>query len=670
MNLLNVQNLSMSFGEHIIFDDVDFAIDEGEKVALMGPNGVGKTTLFRILIGQYQPDDGTIALQNEVRIGHLSQQTELADDATPRDMVAEAVSDVQRFIADYEAISASMADFDPSSEADALNDAIVEQDRLRRRIESSGGWDWQRRIDEVLGRLGLAEYIDTPVAQLSGGQRRRVALAHTLIEVPDLLLMDEPTNHLDPDAVEWLEGWLRQFSGGVLLITHDRYFLEQIAERIIEATPGGLYSHPGTYQEYISRKLKRIEVERTTKKRREKSLDDEHDWLQRGVKARGRTSKARLDEVERALSARRATIEQHVDIPIANGPSMGPHLLSARGIYKGFVPQPVGRNLKPEKLQHRPKQTLIEDVSISVVPGDKIGIVGPNGCGKSTLLKILTGQMRFDAGTIEIDEQTRIGYLEQSDAMPDAEMQVFDAFGESDYVWIGDTKFHKRDYLGRFLFDKPLLKSQVKLLSGGQFRRLRLAQVIAKNANLLVLDEPTNDLDIESLRALEEALTTYKGCLLVVSHDRYFLNTVCNSICAFEDRKLVRYWGNYDEYRKKREAQAGADPNVLSKPKSRSKSSGKSSNKTTSSDKSASKPDDAPKKLTWKEKRRIEDIEAEVEACEAEIAEVEAALADPDLYAKRADQVEPLNREHHDLNERLEALFDEWQALEARRGIK
>ena len=658
MNLLNVQNLSMSFGDHVIFDDVDFAIDEGEKVALMGPNGVGKTTLFRILIGQYQPDAGTIALQTDLRIGHLSQQSDLADDATPRKMVAQAVSEVRRLIAEYEALSASMGAFDPHAQAGALNEAIVAQDNLRRRIETSGGWDWQRRIDEVLGRLGLAEYIDTPLKQLSGGQRRRVALARTLIEVPDLLLMDEPTNHLDPDAVDWLESWLRQFPGGVLLITHDRYFLEQIADRIIEATPRGLYSHPGTYQEFITRKLKRIEVERTTRARNEKSLDDEFDWLQRGVKARARTSKSRLDEVERALSARRFNIEQHLDIPIANGPSMGPHLISARGIYKGFVPQPAERRVDPAHLQHLPKQTLIEDVSISVVPGDKIGIVGPNGCGKSTLLKILTGQMRFDAGTVEVDEQTRIGYLDQSDAKEDAEMQVYEAFGESDYVWIGETKFHKRDYLGRFLFDNALLKSPVKLLSGGQFRRLRLAQVIAENANLLVLDEPTNDLDIESLRALEEALTAYKGCILVVSHDRYFLNTVCNSICAFEDKKLVRYWGNYDNYREKRDAA----PGLPGTPKAAQKIA------PLSSPPSVAPTDDGPKKLTWKENKRLEELEAEIDTCETKIAKVEAALADPDLYAKRPEQVVPLNREHYELHARLEVLFEEWQELEVRRG--
>src|SRR5690554_4384666 len=658
MNLLNVQNLSMSFGDHVIFDDVDFAIDEGEKVALMGPNGVGKTTLFRILIGQYQPDAGTIALQTDLRIGHLSQQSDLADDATPRKMVAQAVSEVRRLIAEYEALSASMGAFDPHAQAGALNEAIVAQDNLRRRIETSGGWDWQRRIDEVLGRLGLAEYIDTPLKQLSGGQRRRVALARTLIEVPDLLLMDEPTNHLDPDAVDWLESWLRQFPGGVLLITHDRYFLEQIADRIIEATPHGLYSHPGTYKEFITRKLKRIEVERTTKARQAKSLDDEHEWLQRGVKARARTSKSRLDEVERALSARRDTIEQHIDIPIANGPSMGPHLLSARGLYKGFVPEPAGRDISPALLQHMPKQTLIEDVSISVVPGDKIGIVGPNGCGKSTLLKILTGQLRFDAGTIEVDEQTVIGYLDQSDPMEDAEMQVYEAFGESDYVWIKNTKFHKRDYLGRYLFDKPLLKSQVKTLSGGQRRRLRIAQVIAENANLLVLDKPTNDLDIESLRALEEALTAYKGCLLVVSHDRYFLNTVCNSICAFEDKKLVRYWGNYDNYREKRDA----DPDLPNTPKVAKKIA------PLSSPPSAAPTDDSPKKLTWKENKRLEELEAEIDTYETKIAKVEAALADPDLYAKRAEQVVPLNREHYELHARLEVLFEEWQELEVRRG--
>ncbi|WP_168210918.1 ABC-F family ATP-binding cassette domain-containing protein [Persicimonas caeni] len=628
----------MSFGTDVIFDDVDFAVDDGERVALMGPNGIGKTTLFRILIGRYEADAGKIALRNGARLSHLSQETHLDPGATPREIVGEAVRPLREAIAAYEKLSAEI------EHADDLDAAIRRQDEMRQRIESLGGWDWERRVDEVLARLGLAEHLDAKIRYLSGGQRRRVALAGVLIESPDLLLMDEPTNHLDPDTVEWLEGWLRQFSGALLLITHDRYFLEQVAERIIEVAPDGLHSHPGTYEEFVDRKEHRAEVRRKTKQRKQKLLDDELDWLDRGVKARGRASKDRHKEIELAKKQQRLLDERQVDIPISNGPSMGAHVLSARGIYKSYGDRQV-----------------LEDVSISIVPGDKLGILGPNGCGKSTLLDILMGRERLNAGVVEKSEETKIGYLSQSDMTMDPDKSVFDAFSESDYVWIGDTRYHKRKYLERFLFGKKLLKTPVKMLSGGQLRRLRLARVIAQNANLLILDEPTNDLDIESLRALEEALVDYKGCIVVVSHDRYFLNRVCNSICAFEDGDLVRYYGDYDDYREQRDQKLEArraSPTALP-----------TDEKEAEDDELDEEPENEQnKKLSWKEKRRLEELEHEIMEAEAQKDALEAELADPDLYANRSDEIAELNTKLRDVTARLEGLYGEWEGLEMRRG--
>jgi ATP-binding cassette subfamily F protein uup len=634
MNVINVQNLSMSFGTDRIFDEVDFAIDDGEKVALLGPNGVGKTTLFRILIGRYEADSGEIALRNGARIAHLSQETALDPKATPREIVSEAMIPLREAIEAYDAISAEM------EHTDDLDAAIRRQEELRQKIESLGGWGWQRRIDEVLERLGLAEHIDATMQRLSGGQRRRVALARVLLESPDLLLMDEPTNHLDPDTVEWLEGWLRQFSGGVLLITHDRYFLEQIAERIIEVGPDGLHSHPGTYEEFLDRKEHRLDVHRKTQERRKKLLDAERDWLDRGVKARGRASKEREKEVERARKEYRPMEDRSVEITMSNGPSMGAHVIAARGVHKSYG-----------------DRKILDDVSISVVPGDKIGILGPNGCGKSTLLDILVGRERLDAGVIEKSDETRIGFLSQSGLKMDRDKPVFDAFSESDYVWIGDTRHHKRDYLAMFLFGKKLQKSPVKMLSGGQLRRLRLARVIAQNANLLILDEPTNDLDIASLRALEEALDEYKGCVVVVSHDRYFLNHVCNSICVFEDGDLVRYYGDYDDYREQRDAKIEAE---------RASSTPAAPDKPATSEPEPAKPNER-KGLSWKEKQRLEAIQEEIGEAEAKKAKVEAALADPDLYSSRTDEIAGLNADLRDVTARLEALYEEWEGLEARR---
>jgi ATP-binding cassette subfamily F protein uup len=629
----------MSFGTDVIFDEVDFAVDDGEKVALLGPNGVGKTTLFRILIDRYEADSGEIALRNGARIAHLSQETKLDPQATPREIVSEAMIPLREAIDGYEELSAQM------EHTDDLDAAISRQEELRQRIESLGGWDWQRRIDEVLERLGLAEHIDATMQRLSGGQRRRVALARVLLESPDLLLMDEPTNHLDPDTVEWLEGWLHQFSGGVLLITHDRYFLEQIAERIIEVGPDGLHSHPGTYEEFLARKGHRLEVRRKTQKRQKKLLDAELDWLDRGGKARGRASKDREKEVERARKEYRPMQDRSVDITMSNGPSMGAHVIAARGVHKSYS-----------------DRKILSGVSISVVPGDKIGILGPNGCGKSTLLDILVGRERLDAGVIEKSDETRIGFLSQSGLKMDPDKPVFEAFSESDYVWIGDTRHHKRDYLSNFLFGKKLQKSAVKMLSGGQLRRLRLARVIAQNANLLILDEPTNDLDIASLRALEEALDEYKGCVVVVSHDRYFLNHVCNSICVFEDGDLVRYYGDYDDYREQRDAKIEA--------RRRSSSSGrepKNEQVAEPSPQPKNKPKNDPSGLSWKENRRLEAIENEIASAESKKSDVQATLADPDLYASRTDEIEGFNADLRDVTALLEALYAEWEALEMRR---
>ncbi|MFW6057458.1 MAG: ABC-F family ATP-binding cassette domain-containing protein [Persicimonas sp.] len=636
MNVLNVQNLSMTFGTDVIFDDVDFAIDDGEKVALLGPNGIGKTTLFRILIGRYEADSGEIALRNGARIAHLAQETAIDPQATPRELVAKAVRPLRDAIEAYEELSAQI------EHADDLDEAIARQEELRQRIESLGGWDGQRRIDEVLERLGLADHIDATMQRLSGGQRRRVALARALLESPDLLLMDEPTNHLDPDTVEWLEDWLRGFPGGVLLITHDRYFLEQIADRIIEVAHDGLHSHPGTYQEYKDRKEHRTEVRRKTKEREKKLLDQELDWLERGVKARGRASKSRAKEIERARNKRPRNTQRDVDIVMSNGPSLGVEILSARGIYKSYG-----------------DTQILENVNISVATGDKIGILGPNGCGKSTLLDILVGRDHLDAGIIEVGEHTRIGYLAQTGMKMDVDEPVYDAFSDSDYVWIGDTRHHKRDFLGRFLFDKKMLKTPVKTLSGGQLRRLKLARVIAQNANLLILDEPTNDLDIATLRALEDALVEFKGCILVVSHDRYFLNRVCNSICAFEDGNLVRYYGDYDDYREQRDAKIERARSSNAPSPRRQKRPPKSKPEPTPSNKS--------KGLSWDEKQRLETIQADIEAAEADKAEIEAALADPDLYANRTDEIEGLNARLRDVSTRLEELYEEWESLEMRR---
>lgn len=641
MNVFNAENLSMSFGADQIFEDVDFGVDSGEKVGVVGPNGVGKTTLFKILIGTFVPDSGRVSFQQGARVGYLPQEPEYDYSQTPRDIAEEALEPVRDAISEYEELSEATANADPAD----LERLIDEQHELQQRIESLGGWEWQQRLEETFDRLGVTPVADVSLAGLSGGQRRRVALARVLLESPDLLLLDEPTNHLDPDMVEWLENWLHGYPGAVLVISHDRYFLDKTANRILEVTPVGIFDYPGNFAEYMERREKRLEVLERTKERREKALEEELDWLDRGVKARGRGSKKRADEIKEAREKLVDVAPEEITVAMSNGPPLGALIVAARGIYKSF-----GDN------------DVLEDVSIMVAPGDKVGLVGPNGCGKSTLLKLMVGEERIDAGMIEIGEQVKLGYLSQHGLEFDPNENVYEAFSDSDYVWIGDERHHKRDYLGNYNFDRHDLKKKVKTLSGGQRRRLRIAKLMAKNANVLVMDEPTNDLDLASLHALEEALREFEGCIITVSHDRYFLNRICNSIIAFEDDRLERYYGDYDFYRSERIE------------RTRQRQAGSAMAETDRSDAARDRAEArvehataSRRGLSYKEKKRLEALEEELEALEGKKEELQAELSDPDLYSSRSDEVADLNKQLHALEDQLEATWDEWAKLEARR---
>jgi ATP-binding cassette subfamily F protein uup len=641
MNVFNAENLSMSFGADQIFEDVDFGVDAGEKVGVVGPNGVGKTTLFRILIGDFVPDSGRVSFQQDARVGYLPQEPEYDLSETPRDIAERALRPVRDAITQFEELSRSTSNASP----DELERLIDEQHELQQHIESHGGWNWQQRLEETFDRLGVTEVADTPLGGLSGGQRRRVALARVLLESPDLLLLDEPTNHLDPDMVEWLENWLHGYPGAVLVISHDRYFLDKTANRILEVTPVGIFDYPGNFAEYMERRQKRLEVLERTRERREKALEDELDWLERGVKARGRGSKKRADEIEKAREKLVDIVPEEITVEMSNGEPLGALILAARGLYKSY-----GDN------------QVLEDVSIMVAPGDKVGLVGPNGCGKSTLLKVLVGEERIDAGMIETGEQVQIAYLSQHGLEFDSNKNVYEAFSDSDYVWIGDERHHKRDYLGNYNFDRHDLKKKVKTLSGGQRRRLRIAKLMAENANVLVMDEPTNDLDLASLHALEEALRQFEGCIITVSHDRYFLNRVCNAIVAFEDERLERYYGDYDHYRSERIERA--------RKRSEGATIAAAERSEAARDRAEARVETATASrtgLSYKEKKRLEALEEHLETLEDKKSAIQKELSDPQLYSSRSDEVASLNKELHALEDELESTWDEWAQLESRR---
>ena len=635
-NLLNVQNLTMSFGVELLYDDVGFGVASGEKIAVVGPNGCGKSTLFRILANRQRADDGEIILRSETTLGYLSQNEDFAADDTPREIVAHAMKPVRDAIKEHAAISERLAT--PDDDPAPIEELLEHQSMLQERIQKTGGWSWQHRVEEMLDRLGVTEWIDEPIRRLSGGQRRRVDLARVLLESPDLLLLDEPTNHLDTTAVEWLEHWLIDHTSTVMFVTHDRYFLERIADRILEIDDDGFFDYPGNYNTFMERKLHRTEVRHKTEQRRQKLLDKELDWLSGGVKSQNTRSKKRIERIEE-LQDEPVYIKRDIEMELAEADDFDDVILAARGIWKSHG-----------------DLSLLEHAHFDVRPDDKIGIIGPNGCGKSTLLNMLAGRERYDAGTIECGKNTDIAFLDQDAPQVDPKDTVFDALGESDYVWIGRNRYHKQAYLKRFLFDRHLQKSQMGYLSGGQRRRFAIAKTFAENPNVLFLDEPTNDLDIMSLQALETALEDFDGCIVTVSHDRYFLNRVCNRIVAFEDKKLVRYDGNYDAYRRRRDAEEEEAP-------APAKSPGK---RTTQRKPEPGATKNVRKGLSYREKQRLQTIEADIAKAEQRCEELQAELSDPELYESRADDIEPLNRELKQTQHRLEELLDDWATLEER----
>ncbi len=635
-NLLNVQNLTMSYGVDELYKDVGFGVSSGEKIAVVGPNGCGKSTLFKLLAGRMRPDDGEIVWRSETSLSYLAQTEDFAADDTPRKIVARAMRPVREAIDEYGLVSERIAE--SGDDPGELDELIERQSLLQERIQKIGGWSWEHRVEEMLDRLGVTEWIDEPIGRLSGGQRRRVDLARVLLESPDLLLLDEPTNHLDTTAAEWLEDWLIDHTSTLLFVTHDRYFLERVADRILEIDDDGFYDYPGNYDTFMERKLHRTQIRRRTEKRRKKHLKKELEWLSGGVKSQNTRSKKRIEKIEN-MQDERPYIERDIEMELGEAGEFDDVILAARGLWKSHGELP-----------------LLEHAHFDVRPDDKIGIIGPNGCGKSTLLETLAGHQRYEAGTIEIGKRTDIAFLRQDAPSDDPKTTVFDALGESDYVWIGRNRYHKQAYLKRFLFDRHLQKSQLRSLSGGQKRRFAIARVFAENPNVLFLDEPTNDLDIMSLQALETALREFDGCVVTVSHDRYFLNRVCNRIVAFEDKKLVRYDGNYDAYRRRREEKlenAEAAPEKPAKPAPRPKPKKKRQKK---------------KGLSYRENERLKSLEDEIETTESKSRKIQKELSDPELYESRSDEIEPLNRELSQLKSRLEKLVEEWSALEERRA--
>ncbi len=623
MPILTLDNLSLAYGHHPLLHDVSLSVDRGERVCLIGRNGTGKSTLFRVITGAAHADDGVVRLADGMRVSQLAQEVPSDTHQTVYEQVSEGLGGLGRLLAAYHN-AVHHVDADTPVPVDRLAE-------LQHSIEAQGGWNIDQRVESVINRLGLAA--DTPIASCSGGVRRRVMLAQALVSDPDLLLLDEPTNHMDIAAIRWLEEFLLGFSGALIFITHDRTLLRRLATRIIELDRGRLTSFPGNFDTYIRRKDQLLEAEMQANARFDKKLADEEAWIRKGIQARRTRNEGRVHQLQAMREERRRRIERpnQVRLDLDRGQLSGKLVADLEQVSVGFAGEPVIRGL-----------------STRILRGDRVGIIGPNGCGKSTLLKLILGELQPDSGRVTRGSKLEVAYFDQQRAqLARSETVRANVVNGSDYVKIGKRSKHVVGYLRDFLFPAERIDSPVESLSGGERNRLLLARLFARPANLMVLDEPTNDLDVDTLELLEDLLGDYDGTLLLVSHDRAFLDNVVTSTLAFEGAgKVNEYVGGYEDWLRHRK-QAAPESASTAKP-----------------DRIATSKGSARQKLSYKEQQELKVLPKRIEELEAAQQTLEALTADPAFYRGDND-VEPTLRRLATLQEELANAYERWEHLES-----
>ena len=624
MALLTLLDAQLAFGHVPLLDHADFALEAGERVGLIGRNGAGKSSLLRILGGLESADDGQLQAQQSLRVAFVAQEPELADDATVFDAVAQSLAPLRALMDSY---AAGQGDLDA----------------LQARIEAQDGWTWRQRVDETLQRLRLPA--EGTIGTLSGGTRKRVALAQALVMRPDVLLLDEPTNHLDLDAIRWLEDLLLDFKGAVVAISHDRAFLDRVATRIVELDRGKLLSYPGNFSRYQQLKQEQLAQEATINARADKLLAQEEVWVRKGVEARRTRAQGRINRLQALRAAR-----------LARRDAVGRVRLDVDAGVAGYQGKLVAE-LDNVSLAFGDKR-VVEQLSTTVLRGDKIGLIGPNGAGKTTLLKLILGDIEPDSGRIQRGANLQVAYFDQMRAAldPDATLEDFISPG-SEWIEIGAKRQHVKSYLGDFLFSPARAASPVRSLSGGERNRLLLARLFARPANVLVLDEPTNDLDIDTLELLEELLQGYEGTVFLVSHDRTFLDNVVTSTLAWDGPGA---WREYEagvqdwlaqsaRWQAMREAEARAASDVSDQ---------------TSPQRTPDKREQLQKKkLSYKDQRELDALPALIDALEQEQADIRARLADGTLYQTDLDQAVALQARDGVIEEELMAALERWETL-------
>ncbi|WP_028100388.1 ATP-binding cassette domain-containing protein [Pseudoduganella violaceinigra] len=636
MAVISLSSAQLAFGHHALLDHAEFSLETGERVGLIGRNGTGKSSLLKIIAGSQKLDDGLLVMQQGLKVVYVEQEPQFETGQSVHDAVASGLGELPALLKEYDELTGKFGQGDDDALMERMHDIQV-------KLDAGDAWNLKNKVETILGRLNLDGSV--LVETLSGGTKKRAALARALVGAPDVLLLDEPTNHLDFNSIMWLEGLLRDFKGSILFITHDRSFLDNVATRIVELDRGNLMSYPGNFTTYQVRKAEQLAIEEIENAKFDKVLAAEEVWIRKGVQARRTRDEGRVRRLERLREQRAARRDQQgqVRLEVGTGERSGKIVAELENVNKAYG-----------------AKVIVKDFSAIIMRGDKIGLIGANGAGKTTLLKLVLGEEQADSGMIKQGTKLQVAYFDQMRAQLNDNATLADTIAPgSDWVEINGQRKHVMSYLGDFLFEPQRARSLVSSLSGGERNRLLLARLFAKPANVLVLDEPTNDLDIDTLELLEELLEDYAGTVFLVSHDRMFLDNVVTQVIVAEGQgHWKEYVGGYSDWERVRDSASAAAATAVKKGDAKPVA-----------DASPTPAAAKQKKLSYKEQRELEELPQLIAKLEDEQTALNITLSDPDFYKKTPAEAKRLNDRIAQIEEELMAALERWEKIEARNNV-